>query len=762
MAQQGEINQNQNVQGLFTEGSPLNFPAGATTRDENFVLNVDGSRERRLGLGREQGHQYNLNGYIGDTMFVFDWNAVGNDGNLNFAAVITDGRLRVYNKAIEPLSQGYVGELEGFYTLGTKQAAATSINGDLVVVGTSGGEVRIISYNSDTGSLEVNSDYKFIKVRDIWGVDDPLAVDERVSSLSSPHAYNLANQGWKFSQARSVRDVGVTTETVTSIVDDPDGGPGDTTEVQTTIVVDEGGWPSNADLVTYGISETDEDDRFKQKLYSTVPFGTTPAPKGACITKLTQMGSDRESFARDRGYGSYVDIEDYTDGSPSGPKAVASYAGRVFYAGFDDFGESTNSTYPQLTSTIVFSRSVQRQSDIVECYQEADPTTLEGEIVASDGGTLQIAGSGYIHKLVSTGRSLLIFASEGIWELYSTDQLFSATNYQLRKLTDVGCKSPNSVILVENIPMYWTDYGIYALQPDQVSESFVATNITAGTIQSLYDEIDAASTRKAFGFYDKFDKKAHWLYSSDASTAGSTLDFDRELIFDSRLQSWYTNVYPSVQGKTLRAMVSLNAFSEIDVQDNIIVDSGKVLVDSDEVVINGTLPERGKRSYKYIVLDNDQQDVEFYEFNQASFKDYGSHDAEAVMVTGPYTGGDSIRRKTSSYLTMQFRKTETGYQEVNGSIQPVNPSSCIVESRWDWTDLSKAGKFNNPVEMYRHRRHYIPTGLSDEYEDGNTVVTTKSRLRGSGRSIVLKITSSPEKDLSILGYNIQITQNQKV
>jgi hypothetical protein len=318
------------------------------------------------------------------------------------------------------------------------------------------------------------------------------------------------------------------------------------------------------------------------------------------------MGFDRQDFAIDRGYIGYVDVSDYADNSPAGPKAVASYAGRIFYAGFDDFGESTNSTYPQLTSTVVFSRSVQRQSDIVKCYQEADPTTLDSEIVASDGGTLQIAGSGYINKLVSTGRSLLVFASEGIWEIYSTDQLFSATNYQLRKLTDVGCKSPNSVIIVENIPMYWTDYGIYALQPDQVSESFVATNITANTIQSFYDNIDAASTRKAFGFYDKFYKKARWLYSSDASSVASTDDFDRELIFDSRLQSWYTNVYPSVQGKSIAGMVSLNAFSEVEVQDTVIAGEDTVLVGTDTVVVDGTLPERGKRSYKYIIRDSDR------------------------------------------------------------------------------------------------------------------------------------------------------------
>lgn len=111
---------------------------------------------------------------------------------------------------------------------------------------------------------------------------------------------------------------------------------------------------------------------------------------------------------------------------------------------------------------------------------------------------------------------------------------------------------------------------------------------------------------------------------------------------------------------------------------------------------------------------------------------------------------------------MQLSKTETGFLTQNGDIVPVNPGSCMVETRWDWTDLSKAGKFNFPIEMYRHRRHYFPETASDNYEDGNTVLTTKSRLRGSGRSLALKIYSTPEKDLRLLGWNIQINQNQKV
>jgi hypothetical protein len=38
------------VKGLITEASPLTFPDNASLEEQNFVLNRDGSRERRSGM----------------------------------------------------------------------------------------------------------------------------------------------------------------------------------------------------------------------------------------------------------------------------------------------------------------------------------------------------------------------------------------------------------------------------------------------------------------------------------------------------------------------------------------------------------------------------------------------------------------------------------------------------------------------------------------------------------------------------------------
>src|SRR3990167_786766 len=41
------------IRGLITEASPLNYPPNASLDEENFELNRDGSRDRRLGMDYE-------------------------------------------------------------------------------------------------------------------------------------------------------------------------------------------------------------------------------------------------------------------------------------------------------------------------------------------------------------------------------------------------------------------------------------------------------------------------------------------------------------------------------------------------------------------------------------------------------------------------------------------------------------------------------------------------------------------------------------
>ena len=43
------------IGGLWTESSPLNFPENTSQIEQNFRINPDGTRERRLGLDKTIG-----------------------------------------------------------------------------------------------------------------------------------------------------------------------------------------------------------------------------------------------------------------------------------------------------------------------------------------------------------------------------------------------------------------------------------------------------------------------------------------------------------------------------------------------------------------------------------------------------------------------------------------------------------------------------------------------------------------------------------
>jgi hypothetical protein len=45
---------NKFILGLVTDANPLTFPENASLEEENFVLNIDGSRRRRLGMDYEE------------------------------------------------------------------------------------------------------------------------------------------------------------------------------------------------------------------------------------------------------------------------------------------------------------------------------------------------------------------------------------------------------------------------------------------------------------------------------------------------------------------------------------------------------------------------------------------------------------------------------------------------------------------------------------------------------------------------------------
>ena len=112
---------------------------------------------------------------------------------------------------------------------------------------------------------------------------------------------------------------------------------------------------------------------------------------------------------------------------------------------------------------------------------------------------------------------------------------------------------------------------------------------------------------------------------------------------------------------------------------------------------------------------------------------------------------------------MHMNKTEVGFSVGEGGDWiPVNPSSCLVQAQWDWADSDTSGRWGRKFQAYRHRRQYFPVNTSDNFDNGESVVTTKNKLRGKGRVVSLLIETEPEKDLHLLGWSLIMGSNVNV
>ena len=133
------------------------------------------------------------------------------------------------------------------------------------------------------------------------------------------------------------------------------------------------------------------------------------------------------------------------------------------------------------------------------------------------------------------------------------------------------------------------------------------------------------------------------------------------------------------------------------------------------------------------------------------------------LITGYELFGDMSRKKYVPYITCHFLRTETGFVEnAQGGLDPNNPSGCYLQAQWEWANSAAGGRWGTAQQVYRLPRLYIPTSASDLFDDGFSVCTTKSKLRGRGQSVSLYFYSEEGKDCHILGWSMAATGQQHV
>ena len=725
------------VKGLITEAGPLTFPENASKDEDNCVLLHTGNRKRRLGLDYETSAVLSAahtdlalsTAYI--TTHV--WSSVAGDGNRNFLVVQVGATLHFYDLASNPISSA-----EKSFTVSLSDhlaAGAAAVEQDRVSMDSGKGflfvvgkkiEPFYIEYNEDTDTITVTN--VTIEIRDFEGLDDSLTSEEEPATLSDEHSYNLKNQGWNSPGAGIANPV-------------------------TTYFTAKSVYPSNNKQWWVG---KDASEDFSADLLAKYSQGNMEAPKGHYL--FNAFHKDRATVSGIAGLA--VEIE------TSRPKAVAFFAGRVFYAGVES---------SHINGHLFFSQVINRDENIGKCYQSGDPTSEDiPDLIQTDGGVIVIPEIGTIQRLFVMKKGLLVLANNGTWVITGPDDGFKANSFTVNRISSVGILSPESLVDAEGTPFWWAEQGIYTLGVNEVSQEYVAQNISERTVATYYLDIDSLAKLYTKGIYDPSTKVIKWFYADTQTDSLYKHRYDKVLNLDLTLGAFYPwSVSPLATNTPYIASVftipSITSLTE----DYTVIESNGDLVINDlgnQVIVSATTVQGGSTQVgilSFADTNTDENKYTFAQFGSTDFKDWEAVDTigadySSYLETGYELAEDIARFKQALYLVSYFNRSETEWVADGAGGYELSPqSSCLGRAMWDWSNIGN-GKWSNQFQAYRLLPIPVDPGATGAFENGKPVVVTRSKIRGKGRALSIRYESETGKDFDLLGWFIPLSGNTRI
>ena len=689
------------VAGLITDTTALNFPDNACTETLNCVFDPSGRITRRLGFDWERDHDTKAITLGNSVVTSFFWKEVAGNGNTNFYVVQVGGTLHFYDTESGSVSFGELADtvdltahaIPGATDIATQACQFAYGRGYLFVTH----PLLNPFYVSWDGS-DIDSETITVEIRDLIGVDDALAVDNRptatVGSMDDEHKYNLFNQGWYHNGNAAL------TAWDTARTD----------------------LPSNAD-VWWQYKNTS--DAFDAAVINNTPLGNTPAAKGHYIL---------EAFDQDRSTASGVaNIPDVTISSR--PSVVAFFAGRVWYGGVDS--QTT-------VNTLYFSQVVEGPSEFGKCYQANDPTSEElFALLPTDGGTLEVSGAGVIYKLVPMGNSLLVFASNGIWAVAGSEGIgFVANDFSVVKISSSEVDNDTSFVIVEGAPFWWGVGSINTILTED-NMTFRVVSISDNKVRNFYvDEIPPLSKTQAVGAYNPEDRTIAWLYrSTESDSPETTTQFDRVLVYNILTQAFYIWEIP-VDEVRVHSIGLFKKSSEGITTLNVIVDNlDDVKLDNGDNVIsflfasNVSLPV-----FKYLVSYNDGSDkFTFAETNNENMLDWFQYDNTGTNYTSTFTTGYKLHTEAQKFYQINY---------VHLFFDRLTPDdSLFMQGVFEYTTSGSSGKWSSMQQLY---------------SPNASVRYRKLKVRGKGKAIQLRFVSDANKPFSLIGWGLFETANADI
>lgn len=695
-------------QGLITQATGLTFPKNAVTDADNCIFHELGYVERRPGFDFENNYSTKTIDRTASAVVNYYWRNVTGDGSVNLLVAQIGTKLYFWLPSNTlGFSSGALSttvDLTTFMPSGAPTPALAECQfstglGHLFVVHPTL-EPFYVDYDVDTQG--VTATQITLEIRDTEGLPDAFAIDYRPSSveLTDEHKYNTFNQGWYIADS-----------TYWSLF-----------QVATFA------YPSNADVWWVF---TNFDDKFDTSTITSVIYdrGTSKAPQGHYI--LEAFNQDRSSVS---GIGSFAPV---TSGYQR-PSTVAFFSGRAWYGGVSSNGYE---------SKIYFSQIIQNIDQAGRCYGKEDPTAEDfDQLEVDDGGWLVIPGVGLINKLVALGSSLIVFGTQGIFQITgSTGTGFTAIDYSCNFLSSVKALSGTSFVDVDGFPAWWTIEGIYIMTPSTTTTALQVQSITDQTIKELYLEIPLNCKKMARGAYDPRSHTIQWIYRSAApSTLGQAYEFDRVLNFNTLANGFFPWSLPATSAVKINGIFLTEGFGSNPSIDNIVIGANNVTQSSNQVV---------DTSFGALVLEFDNKFLVSYP-SSGSFKFTIADYANTDYID--WLSYDSVGFDYSSYFITGYKLPTQGAKRLNDNyvylfsdLEEIKSTDFYFQSIWNYANTGDSGKWSS-LQRITH-----PTGSKFD------IVRNRLKVRGSGYVVQFKYTSLPSQPFKIIGWTISESFNSR-
>lgn len=468
-----------------------------------------------------------------------------------------------------------------------------------------------------------------------------------------------------------------------------------------TWVSTEGTYPSNADVWWYFKDNT---DAFNPTITAfNVTLNTGPAPQGHYV--LNAFNQTRSLIS---GISGLTDVV-----TSVRPKTGTWFQGRVWYTGVDAQQPATgDAAYYTWTESVYFSQIVTTVADFGSCYQSNDPTSENlFDLLPTDGGVINIQGSGSIYKLFPIQNGMLVFAANGIWFITGSQGIgFSANDYTITKISSVQSISSTSFVDVQGLPYFWNEEGIYAVSPAQQGGLSVEP-LTVGTILSFYNEIPLSSKKYVRGSYHPIDYIIQWTYNPNQET--SIADRYR-----------------------LNQVLNFNTYNKAFYPYTISTSTPNII--GIEYVAGPGGSNSPDPVFKYFTSTGTA--VTFSEESNDSYIDWFSYDNTGVnfdsyFVSGYRLHGQGQRRFQIPYI----------YIFSNSAV----PTSYKIQGVWDYANTGNSGRWSTAQ-------------LINNWSPNFDVIFRRHKIRGRGLVLQLKVTSADGQPFDIIGWSTLETTNTGV